>query len=491
MEPDTINPNEVTLPYEARSNRHSTAQNIPPSMIINSFSAAMNVLKQHTFRNVVDFESAANMAAELYARTYEVVTKADISNLQAAHSTLSPSDDFLAYMSTLHASLASIEHDSPHVPILLTAFRNVVHQSDASWAIAVAERWVGTARHAVRLAIETPGSLCALSLGQTLRVASDKLCSETDELVPIHADFLALCLHAKYYRVAANWIRRQRRFYVDPFRSKLQATDVHLIYHYSTLVLIGIKDYRGALQTCRLAFAVSAPSPGIFFTVATQTYRLYILLHAFVTGKAPTTLKFMSYQGGSMRKVASEYIELACAYEKHDMEKMRQLIESNRESFAKHGHLGIVKQLLDSFLKRLVSRLSDCYVTMTLGEIAEKVGLNSEEDAHRLLLEMIESNQLSALIDERSKVVQLIDRDARDEEHLTTQMSSSSMTHCLEIISRLQRFREDVECDPEYVKKGLAGHNQRKQNPSNPGLFATASTGVSLGVTEIEAESLR
>lgn len=489
MEPDTISPNEMTPPFGTRSNRRSAVPSIPSSMIIHSFSAAVNALKQHTFRNVVDFESAANMAAELYARTYEVVNKADISNLQAVHSTLNPSDNFLAYMSTLHASLASLEHDSPHVPILLTAFRNVVHQSDPSWARAVAERWVGSARHAARLAIETSGASRALSLVQTMRLASDKLCVEADELVPTHADFLALCLHAKYYRVAADWIRRQRRLYVDPFRSKLQGSDVHLIYHYSTLVLIGVKDFRGALQTSRLAFAVPVSSPGTFFSVATQTYRLFILLHVLATGKNPATLKFMSYQGSSLRKAASEYIELASAYEKYDMEKMRQLIESNRDAYKKHGNFGIVKQLFESFLKRLVSRLSDCYVTMTLNDVADKVGLNSEENAHRLLMEMIESRQLSALIDERTKVVKLIDRDALDEEHLTTQISSSSMTQCLEIISRLQNFREEVECDPDYIKKDLAGHNQRKQGSANLGSFAVGS--ASLGVAEIEAESMR
>lgn len=490
MEPDMIVPN-VGVGAEASSAVRSgqvNSQNLLDRFAIHSFSTAIAALRQHTFKGVTDFRSAKRAAVDLHARTHEIVNTADISNLQAARDSLHPIDHYLAYISTLHATFAVVERDSPILSTLLADFRTLVRQTDARWARALPERWIGTARHVVRLAVDTPNPSRALSLVTTIREAADKLCTQEDELVSLHTDFLALCLHAKCFRVASKWIAQKPRLHVDA-SSGLQATDVHLMYYYSALVLIGRKDFRNALQKCRLALAVPAPSPGPFFAAAVKTYKLYILLHLFVVGTMAPALKIMSYQPGSMRKAVSEYDELAVAYESLDMGQMQQVIESNRGVFEKQGNLGIVKQLAESLFQKQICRLSNSYVTMTLRDIAGRVGLNDEDSTHQLLLEMVYAKRVNVHIDAREKVVRLVDTDLFDEDQLCNQVSSLGMSHCLDIMTRIQRFREVMDCDPDYVKRDMTEQHGRKTTTATP--FAAAASAIPRGVTELEAEYMR
>lgn len=483
-------------------------QSIPQSFTIRSFSAAISALKQHTFVDVPQFEVAANMASELYQRTYEVINTADISNLQAAHSTLDPHADFLAFISTLHASLAVLERDSPILPALLASFTQLVQRTDSRWARAAAPRWIGASRHVTRLAIDTPDVLRAISLISTIQLAADKLISpnsstncntnisptisQPDELVPLHADFLALCIHAKYYRHASRWIRAKRRLHVNPSVSRLSATDVHLIYHYATWILTGIKDFTSALQTCRLALVIPAPSPGTFFPIVITTYRMYVLLHLLVHGKCPDPLKFSSYQTGPLRKVCAEYIELGHAFESNDLKHILQIVENKGDTFTKHETLGLVKQVVNALYNQMAIRLSSCYVNMTLKQVAEKMSLKDAQEAQQLLTRMIQDNGLNATINLQSKVVKFFNHDSLDEDEISQTLSKEYMKQCLDIMNRLQLFIEDVECDPEYIKRELAGQSSRKQSTAGARAFAGGgAAGLSLGVADIEAEFMR
>lgn len=497
MEPDTIDASQnavVNAASNSATNSASTPQSQPNAQgtvdrhSIRSFSSAVTALKRHSLENVTDFPAAVLTAVELHAHTHEIINTADISNLQAARDPLHPVEHYLAYVATLHATFAVVEPDSPVLSSLFADFRNLVQSTDPKWARAVPERWIGTARHVVRLALDVADTARALSLIQAVRAASDKLCAQPDELVALHADFLALCLHAKCYRVASQWISEHRRFHVD-VASGLHATDVHLVYYYSALVLVGRKEFRAALQKCRLALTVPAPSPGPFFAAAINTYKMYILLHLLVAGTSPPPPKFTSYQSGSLRKAVSLYEELAVAYEVMDMAQLQQIIESNRCVFEKQGNLGIVKQLVESLFQKLISRLSNSYVTMTLKDVASKVGLSSEDNVHDVMVQMVDAKRLNASIDERENIVQLMDNDVLDEEQLSEEVSAIGMTQCLDIMTRIQRFREIMNADPEYIKRDMRDQGSRKGVGASS--FAAGASALSMGVTELEAEFMR
>lgn len=309
-----------------------------------------------------------------------------------------------------------------------------------------------------------------MSLINPLETACNKLAPTSDALVPIHADYLALCLEAKLYKLASRWLAQKRR--AIHTETTITATDVHLIHHYSAMVLIGTKNFRLALQSCRLALAVPAPSPGPFFQAALSTYKLYILLHLLVLGAPPPPLKFSSYQPARMRKDASEYLELAYAFERMHVEKIHQLFESNKQLYLKHNNLGLVKQVIVELSKRLIIRLSKSFVTISLSDLARRASLQDEE-ATRIILELIHQNRLAATIDDQTGIIKLLDDDAIEEARIVKHLSPHHINHCLDIVKRIDQFREKLQFDPAYIKRELAAHQKKRPGPSFGGAGGT------------------
>lgn len=441
--------------------------NAPPTRIL-SFSEAVAALRQHTFKNTTDFRAACLTARSIHQDTFVTINNADISNLQAARDQLHHSEDFLAYISLLHASLAAIESDSPLRGDLIAEYRQVVSNTRREWAAAVPQRWVGISRHAARLAIETHDIQLALSLISPLRESAEKLAPAPDYLVPTHADFLAVCLEAKCYKLAASWIRSHRRLRVDVDNTALAGTDVHLTQHYSAMIFIGVKDYRAALQCCRLALTVPAPNPGPFHEVAVSTFKLFVLLHLLVTAVAPPNLKFSSYQPQRLRKEVTEAMELASAYEKKDMTQMRQVFESNWDCFDKQGILGFVKQVMSSLSKEILVQLTKYFTTMTMADVACRAGLADEDEAHVTIIELLRSGRINASINEQTGIVRFLENDTANEERIASELSSSHMDNCVNIVQRTEAFRESMEADPSFILEWPSNRGRRTNTGGSP-----------------------
>lgn len=470
MDPDMAMAAAATMMREAGGPSTSgdfAPQNNPPPTRIVSFNDAVAALRQHTFKNTTDFQTAFHAARSIHQDTFVTINNADISNLQAARGLLHHSDDFLLYISLLHASLAAIEPDSSLRGELIAEYRQIISGTPREWVSAVPQRWVGVNRHAARLAIETHDVQLAISLIVSLREAAAKLAPGPDYLVPIHADFLAVCLEAKCYKLAAGWIRRHRRLRVDVENTALTGTDVHLIHHYSAMVFIGVKDYRAALQSCRLALTVPAPSPGPFHEVVVSTFKLFVLLHLLVTGDGPPNLKFSSYQPPRLRKSVTEAMELASAYEKRDMIQMRQVFQSNRDYFEKQGTLGLVKQVMNSVSKEIIVQLTKSFVTMNMADVACRAGLTDEDEAHTAIVELLGSGRINASINERTGVVRFLENDTAIEERIANELSSNHMDDCVNIVQRVEAFREGMELDPNFLQEWPQNRG-RRTNPGSP-----------------------
>ncbi|PXF46688.1 COP9 signalosome complex subunit 3 [Gracilariopsis chorda] len=450
------------------------ANQIHPNRI-SSFPEALQALKAYALPPSLSADSL-RASHDLLARTLDAVNTADVTTLHAQRSHLHPAQNLLAYISTLHASLSAVHSASPLVPQLLNEFVALVRNTPATAVPHALIRWIGVCRHAARVVIDTSDVHRALALIRPLRLAADKLATSPQSIVPIHADFLAVCLQAKCYKYAARWLRQRKRLHIDP-ATGLQASDVHLVYHYAAMVYMGLKDFSAALHCCRLALAVPAPTQTPLLQVAVCTFKYYILLHLLVTGKAPQPFKFSSYQFSRLRSFSSEYTELATAYERMDRCQTVQLFESNRDTFEKHGNLGLVKQVMRTLTDALIERLTNSFVTMNIANVASRVGQSNEEHVHQVLLRMIEQGKINARIDDRKRVVRLIDAQRDVDERLFAQVSGALMQQSLQVLQRIDEFREKLQTDPAYVGKTMGGRAPRRGASSHA--FGSSAGGAS------------
>ena len=64
-------------------------------------------------------------------------------------------------------------------------------------------------------------------------------------------------------------------------------------------------------------------------------------------------------------------------------------------------NMGLVNQVAESQLQAMVSRLTKTFVTLSLSELANRVGLKTPQEAERLLVNMIENGSIQAKISQQ------------------------------------------------------------------------------------------
>lgn len=419
--------------------------------------------------NEVSVEAVQNVDA----RFGDFINKASLHALEALRPTLNPRQHYPAFVAVLHASLANAKPTDVQTPYLLSAYRNLVQETSGDIAKILPHRWAGAGRHAGRLAIEGRSMQQCLSLVQPLREAAEKLAPSTDHLVPLHADFLAVCLEAKCYEIATRWASR-KKLQLDVEATSVDATDVLLTYYYSGCAFTGMKQFRAALNSFRIALAVPASNMTRLNECVVAVYKKYILLNVLVNGCPPAPLRFCSYNTNRLRNAATEYVEFAIAYKKRKPADLQDVSVLHKLTFEKDANLALVQQVINSLPRREITRLTASFVSMRIEDVAVRAGLKCKEDAEKLLLEMIADGSIQASLDGKDSVVRFVvnDGDELADEYAgsseTLKCMDDNMQRCLDGLKRIQMFRDSLLVDPQYVKKE-ASHRRQKGGSSRSG----------------------
>lgn len=391
-------------------------------------------------------------------RVGHLVNKAPLDQLEAVLGSLNVIEHFPAYLVVLHASLAAATPGDARVKHLISLYVRLVMETPREWVSMLPGRWTGAGRHAGRLVVKSGDAQLALSLVVPLREASAKQAPSEDHIVPLHADFLAVCLEAKSYDIAADWAKR-KRLQVDPDKTHLEATDVLLAYYYACCVYVGLKEFKNALHCARIALAVPAYASGKMPDIAVSTYKKYILLSMLSGGCAPKELKFSSYNASRLRNIASEYTELATAYGKSKLSDVKDAVELHKLSFQHDSNLGLAYQVVKSLSRKVIKDLATCFVSIQIDDVATRAGLPDRMQTERVILEMIADGSLRASIDAKDGVVRLGDAERLEkpaglqEPPKSLDSMDERMERCLIAMKRIQVFRDIVVVDPVYAKK--------------------------------------
>lgn len=436
-------------------------------MTDNPLSRAVAALRALNLNDVSVY--AVQKADAIFGAT---INKASLDALEAFRPTLSPADQYPAFVAVLHASLANAKSTDVQTPYLLAAYRRFALDTAAEHAKILPHRWAGAGRHAARLAIEGRNMQQCLALVLPLRDAADKLAPSADHLVSLHVDFLAVCLEAKCYDMAARWAK-QRKLQVDVEGTSVDATDVLLTYYYAGCAFTGMKDFHLALNSFRIALAVPASNMSRLNDYVVAVYKKYILLSILVHGGPPGPLRFCSYNTNRLRSATTEYIELGIAYEKRRPVELRDAFDLHKIAFGRDANLGLVKQVVKSLPRREITRLTRSFVTMRIEDVAVRAGLDCKEDAEKLLVEMIGDGSIRASLDGKDSIVRFVDNvtdDAADD-YLGVPASlncmDDNMQRCLEALKRIQMFRDSLLVDAQYIKK--EAHQRRQKGSTRAG----------------------
>ncbi|CAH1764557.1 20425_t:CDS:10, partial [Entrophospora sp. SA101] len=180
-------------------------------------------------------------------------------------------------------------------------------------------------------------------------------------LTNVHQIFIKECLLSKCYKQALQILD------TDITEIELVGTGItyqdHLLYHYyGAMVYIGLKKYERAYYFLKLV--ISAPA-NIASQIQLEAYKKFVLISLLLRGRIGPLPKYTaSIVFRSIKNQCQPYQDYASAFESLSVKRLP-------------------KQTLDAIYKRNIQQLTQTYLTLSLADIADTVGLEGP-DAHKI-----------------------------------------------------------------------------------------------------------
>ena len=327
--------------------------------------------------------------------------------------------------------------------------REFLLSCDASQVQLAPEKFAEICRKFTELMVAKGRARIAIA---PLRSAVQRSRPSPNALTPAHPLLLQCCLLGKFYGLAEDHLYPQGTMraqfkcldVVDPKTTGLVVKDFFLYCYYGGMTLVGLKRYSEALDFFLRAFAVPATQVS---AIVVASYKKYLLVSLLLHGqgeKPPSLYPSISVCVGvcasrktdlfflnrfvvlsvcpipeytsqvvqrSIGSWCSEYLEVAKAFSTYEVGKLEQALEKHRSVLEADKNFGLGKQLIPSLSKRVIQRLTQTYLTLSLDDLAVKGGVG---DAQAVLLEMIEKGEIHAKISQKDKMVAFPeDGDAR------------------------------------------------------------------------------
>ena len=98
---------------------------------------------------------------------------------------------------------------------------------------------------------------------------------------------------------------------------------------------------------------------------------------------------------------SAPYWEVVRAFYSTNLNELKTVIEKHNNLFSDDGNTGLVAQVVVARQKTSIKRLTKTFLTLSLGDVASRVGLDSPQAAEVQLVSMIEEGSIFARISQR------------------------------------------------------------------------------------------
>ncbi|GAA5867398.1 hypothetical protein JCM1840_002124 [Sporobolomyces johnsonii] len=220
-------------------------------------------------------------------------------------------------------------------------------------------------------------------------------------LTALHPFFLRQVMHARMYE-AAKEVLSVDISDVDKSHFPIKYQD-HLVYHYlggTILALLG--DYVRASDL--LEICVSAPGSAVSL-IQIDAYKKLLAVQLLAYGKVLPLPKYTSQAATTAFKtLCVPYLDYASAFALQDRVKLAQAKEKGRETFVKDLNWGLISLCDTSLRRRLIQKLTDTWMTLSLGQLTAALGMDANderqvEDVEREVRGMIATKEIFATLD--------------------------------------------------------------------------------------------
>jgi len=281
--------------------------------------------------------------------------------------------------------------------------------------------------------------------------------SETS-LTSVHADVCKLCLASKCFSPAVNNLLNID--YVDIAKEATQDPKyILLFFYYGGMIFTALKKYERALYYYEAC--VTIPTLAVSH-IMLEAYKKFLLVSLIVHGdKTKDMTSLPKYTSPVINKylkpLCASYQELVVAYYSNHTAELENVIIKYSDVFETDGNSGLVAQAAASQTKSNIKRLTKTFVTLSLEDVAAKVGLNTSKEAEERIVAMIQEGSIHARISQKDGMVQF---DANPERFDSVKMLSileENVNACISLNNQVSQMEEEIILSPSYIKKSSSG----------------------------------
>ncbi|KZT10407.1 uncharacterized protein LAESUDRAFT_721772 [Laetiporus sulphureus 93-53] len=211
-------------------------------------------------------------------------------------------------------------------------------------------------------------------------------------LTTLHRMFVMTCVGTQHFSAALP-VLSVPITNIDLTISDLTYND-NLIYHYAGGVAFGaLKRWREAEEF----FEICASSPAqVPAAIQLEASKKLVLVQLILYGQ---TVPPPRYTNPNLTRLLknSPYGKYIKAYPL-PRSALYAAIEKDNELFTNEKNLGLIHQTIDRAPRWLIKKLISTYLTLGLADIAKEVSIDSEDEIRDIIVNMIESGEISASI---------------------------------------------------------------------------------------------
>jgi len=244
-------------------------------------------------------------------------------------------------------------------------------------------------------------------------------------------------------------------YQIDPAATGVRSEDTRLYFYYGALCYIAVKKWNKAIEFFETVISAPATTTS---AVMVEAYRKYVLVCLIAKGEVPglprTTAPSVTR---IIKQLSPAYEELATAYSTRSHEDLGKCADNHASVFIRDGNMGLVGQVMNAMHNQNIKRLTKTYLTLSLDNIVETVGLKDRAEVERRVLRLVEEGQLFASINQKESYVAFQEKDG---EYVSPEMVAfldRQIKNTVTVSSKVTGLDRQIEGSDKYVTKMLQG----------------------------------
>jgi len=231
--------------------------------------------------------------------------------------------------------------------------------------------------------------------------------------------------------------------------------------------------------------------------VMLEAYKKYQLVGLLVHGDKPKAFKenlaLPKYTSPIVNKLlkplCSAYTEVVTAYQGNNASELRGVVTKYQELFTGDSNMGLVQQVVASQTRTNIRRLTRTFITLSLADLASRVGLATPQEVEREIVCMIEAGSIHATISQADGMVRF---DTNPESYSSPdmlRMLEEEVKLAIALDKQVVAMEEEMMVSPAFVKK-MSGARADEDEEAGNRTSSSSANAVSSGTGRLPGYSM-